>query len=273
MQQHAAMKRKVLVYIPTYNCRDTIVRVIQDIPPAIRAIAEVLILDNCSADQTAEAVKDAMERGSLGDHVTVIQPPRNLGYSGSQKLAYAIALANHPPVDWVMMLHGDGQYPPDMLTDFLPHLSGSCGIVYGYRDKGAFGSSEETPLFTFLLIRSLSLLESLVTGYSRKEWHSGFAMHAVRFLQQVDLAALTRSPHIDGQLLFTAGRMDVPVQAIPIRKRYREYKRFGGWPAIKYVFTVLGLMVKFRLSNNPGRLTGPQMVPLEYRIVASRQAQ
>jgi glycosyltransferase involved in cell wall biosynthesis len=261
-----SLGRQVLIYIPVYRCADTIVSVIRDIPEAVRKLAHVLVIDNRSEDDTAEVVRAAAQAGTLGDHLSLIQPAKNLGYSGSQKLAYSIALQN-PAVKWVMMLHGDGQYPPALLADYLPFLGSAHGVVYGYRSKTAYPDKEETPLHTYAIIKSLNLLESLTTGIQRKEWHTGFVMHATRFLREVELRNLTTTPHIDGHLLFAAGALGFSAQAIPIYKRYKGLTIFEGTARVSYVFNVLRLALTFRAQKAALRAHGPQEVTSAYRIL------
>lgn len=234
--------RRLLIYVPAYNCRDTIVGVLAAIPEHVHAIADILVVDNCSEDGTAAAVLEAQRAGSIRRDVTVIQPSRNVGYAGSQKLAYSLA-CRCPAVQWVAMLHGDGQYPAELLGKLVTRLDSKAGIVYGHRSKLRHPFREETPILTWLIIRGLSVIESSLTGVFRVEWHSGFAMHATRFLRSVNLSALTNTPHIDGHLLYAAHALRERVETVPIFKRYKSLSPFEGAARRQYVIDVLKLMV------------------------------
>ena len=50
--------------------------------------------------------------------MTILFNPVNQGYGGNQKIGfhYAISLG----FDFVALLHGDGQYAPEMLPDLVP---------------------------------------------------------------------------------------------------------------------------------------------------------
>lgn len=242
-----------LVYIPCYNCARTIAAVIDAIPEEFADKAEILIIDNQSTDGTGEVIRGMPE---CRFRCTVVRTSRNLGYAGSQKLAYHLALQS-PIVRHVIMLHGDGQYPPELLRAFLPLAQQGCDIGYGYRSKLRYGAVEETPLLTFAVIRILSILESIVTLTFRKEWHTGFIMYSTRFLGNVPLQVLTTTPHIDGHLLYAGGQLDAKVQGIPIFKRYRDLQAFEGEARSRYVIDVLKLMFAFRKI----RLTGVEKLP------------
>lgn len=165
------------------------------------------------------------------------------------------------------MLHGDGQYPPGLLERYIPFFDSKNGIIYAYRSRKHFPDKEETPFLSGLTIKTLGILESIVTGYSRLEWHTGFLMHSTRFLKRVNLDALTSTPHIDGHLLFAAGVLGEEVKAIPIYKRYKLLQAFEGAARRRYVFDVLRLMFLFRKEKSLVILKGIQREhPLEFRI-------
>lgn len=262
-----AFSRKVLVYLPAYNCGRVIISVLDEIPASIWEIADFLVVDNCSTDNTADLLLQANAEQRFPRHVHVVRPPRNLGYSGSQKLAYKLALAS-PSVERVIMLHGDGQYSPLLLNDYLPLIDSDYGVVYGYRDKRVYRSRDETPLVAYFIIKLMSALESIVTGYRRKEWHGGFVMYSRRFLERVAIDNLTSTPHIDGHLLFTAGVLDEKVLGIPIWKRYKNYPGFGGLARVKYMFDVFRLLIVFRLQKSSVRRTLESPDALEYSVLS-----
>ena len=247
--QEITFSRELLIYIPAYNCAEYIVNVIDAIPDDIARLAEILIVDNRSTDDTVERVQQARDENRWSAPVHLIQPETNLGYSGSQKLAYSIAV-NSSSVKRVIMLHGDGQYPPELLDGFMPYIDSDYGVVYGYRDKFVFPDKEETPGGTYRAIKLLSALESFVTGHYRKEWHTGFVMYSREFLSRVDLDGLTDTYHIDGHLQFVAGELGEQVKPIPIWKRYKGYTPLTGFKRLSYIYHVLRLLVVFRMQKS-----------------------
>lgn len=241
----------LLVYMPAFNCSECVADLIREIPLVETCPTEVLLIDNCSPDRTAEITKQKIAKQPVSLPVHIIRTTRNLGYAGSQKMAYEIALAN-PQVKNVVMLHADGQYPPEMLHRFISLCDGSDDIVYGYRSKIRFFKKEETPWTTFIVIRLLSIFESLVTFTFIKEWHTGFVMYKTEFLAKVPFQILTTTPHIDGHLLFTGKHLGAKIRGIPIYKRYKNLVAFSGLARVRYVIDVFKLMFSFdknRLKN------------------------
>lgn len=247
--QEITFNRGLLIYIPAYNCAEYIVTVVDEIPADILQLAEILIVDNRSTDDTVERIQRARDENRWSVPVHLIQPETNLGYSGSQKLAYSIALKS-PNVKRVIMLHGDGQYPSELLGGFMPYIDSDYGIVYGYRDKSVYSHKEETPGGTYRVIKMLSALESFITGHYRKEWHTGFVMYSREFLSRVDLDGLTDTYHIDGHLQFVAGELGERVKPIPIWKRYKGYAPLTRFKRVSYVYHVLRLLVVFRIQKS-----------------------
>ena len=257
---------RILIYIPSYNCSETISSVLKEIPPQVAAISDILVLDNCSKEPIELVIRKSFPAGIHSRPITIVRSESNLGYAGSQKLAYKLALQSES-VEWVIMLHGDGQYPPGLLERYIPFFDSKNGIIYAYRSRKHFPDKEETPFLSGLTIKTLGILESIVTGYSRLEWHTGFLMHSTRFLKRVNLDALTSTPHIDGHLLFAAGVLGEEVKAIPIYKRYKLLQAFEGAARRRYVFDVLRLMFLFRKEKSLVILKGIQREhPLEFRI-------
>ena len=62
----------------------------------------------------------------------VIRHEQNLGYGGNQKAGYRLAIEHD--LDIVVLLHGDGQYAPELLPDIVaPLVRGEADAVFGSR--------------------------------------------------------------------------------------------------------------------------------------------
>ncbi len=238
-------EKDILIYLPCYNCQKHIGETLRGIPAAYHDKAEALVVENRSEDDTAAVALAAAK--DLRFPVRVIRPRENLGYAGSQKLAYSLAVKSGN-VKRVIMLHGDGQYPPELLTRLEPFLAGDAAVVNGYRSKRSFPVREETPTGAYLAIKALNEVENLITGYRRTEWHSGFVMYATEFLRQVPLQRLTRTRHLDGEMLMCAGILRQKVISVPIYKRYKGCEAFAGPERRRYVWRALDCMWRCRLG-------------------------
>src|SRR5436190_16688775 len=92
--QNAGMQRtwRTIVVMPAYNAANTLERVYDDIPK--EHVDEVIVVDDCSKDNTVEIAKRLP--------VTLIQHEHNTGYGGNQKTCYDTARAHG--ADFVVMI-------------------------------------------------------------------------------------------------------------------------------------------------------------------------
>lgn len=109
---------RILLFIPAYNCEKQIVRVLDQLDPAIMAfISKVIVVNNRSTDNTEETVINYM-RAHASMPITLLRNRDNYGLGGSHKVAFSYAMEHG--YDYVMVLHGDDQGD---ISDFLPVLS------------------------------------------------------------------------------------------------------------------------------------------------------
>lgn len=244
-----------LIYLPAYNCSKTVVSTIQEIPESVAQLSQLLVIDNSSPDGTAAIAGDFLKTSSWQGRATVLRTTRNLGYAGSQKLAFRLARSQND-VPFVVMLHADGQYPPRFLPDFFSKLESGSDLAYGCRSKETFGDLEETPFKVKLAITTLNKLECLLTGCPTvREWHSGYVGYSIALLKRLNLSAITDTRHIDGNMLFAATKLGAHIDSVPIFKRYKDFEGFHGPAAYGYILHCLGLMLK--MPGTVGALRQP----------------
>ena len=77
----------------------------------------ILIVDDFSKDKTRITVENYLKENNMNRLIDFIKNNENLGYGGVQKIAYRYAIKND--FDFVIMLHGDGQYSPEKLPDVI----------------------------------------------------------------------------------------------------------------------------------------------------------
>lgn len=111
------MAKKILLFIPCYNCGPQIGRVICRLTREVQAmLSEVIVVDNRSTDNGQEVAITAL--GKLDGVTTrLVENNRNYGLGGSHKVAFLHALERG--FDYVIVLHGDDQGD---IGDLLPYL-------------------------------------------------------------------------------------------------------------------------------------------------------
>ena len=129
---------RIGILVVAYNAESTLRATLDRVPADFRErIAEVIVLDDASHDDTfAQGLAWAEQPDTPS--TLVVRHTKNLGYGGNQKAAYTLALERG--LDIVVLLHGDGQYAPELLPEMVAPLErGECDAVMGSRmmDKGA----------------------------------------------------------------------------------------------------------------------------------------
>jgi glycosyltransferase involved in cell wall biosynthesis len=251
---------KTLIYIPAYNAEVTIPQVFSRMPKnIIDNIGGVLVVDNCSADNTSETARIAAENHGIRN-LSVIRNESNLGYGGSQKVGYGFAIDRG--FDYVCMLHGDAQYAPELLNEILGsiHLRG-CDMVFGSRFLGN-PLAGGMPLHRYLGNIALSKIQNLFLGSNLSEFHSGYRVYRVEALRRLPFNEFSSDYHFDTEIIITMIHEKMSLGEIAIPTRYAGEKNYVNiW---SYGLSVLRSTIsywlhssKLRTSSNWIRILSP----------------
>lgn len=214
----ALPKKRILVFIVAYNAEKTIEPVLRRIPQELAEFeTEVLIIDDASHDETFERGRDVSESGRYPFPLTVLSNPENQGYGGNQKIGFHYAIAHE--FDFVVLLHGDGQYAPECLPELLqPLLQGEADAVFGSRMMTPNGARRGgMPLYKYVGNRILSTFQNLMLGQNLSEYHSGYRIYAVDALRRVPFERNTNDFHFDTEVIiqFFFAKLRIVERPIP----------------------------------------------------------
>lgn len=175
---------RIGIVVVAYNAASTLAAVLDRLPRSVcQRVAEVVVCDDASSDCTYTVGKEYQAASELP--LTVIRRPKNLGYGGNQKAAYRWAIDHD--LDIVVLLHGDGQYAPEVMEDLLaPFESVETDAVFGSRmmDPGS-ARIGGMPLYKFVGNRVLTRFSNAATGLSLTEWHSGYRAYRTDALRDI----------------------------------------------------------------------------------------
>jgi glycosyltransferase involved in cell wall biosynthesis len=233
--QNGANKKRVLIFIVAYNAERTIEQVLQRIPPALLDHqTEVLIIDDSSHDRTFEKARAYKESPFP---VTVLYNPVNQGYGGNQKIGFHYAILKD--FDVVALVHGDGQYAPEVLPQLLaPLLDGEADAVFGSRMMGRFDALRGgMPLYKYVGNKILTAIENRLLGTAFSEFHSGYRLYTVEALKSLPFDKNTNDFHFDTEIIIQLVRARFRVKELPIPTYYGdEICHVNG---LKYAFNVV----------------------------------
>lgn len=114
--------------IPAYNEDESLEAVVQDCLEVLRTHLtdfEIILLDDGSTDQTRAIIERLAEQ-----YPALVKPLFHLRNEGMAAALRDAQLAASK--EYVMKFDADGQYPPEMIAQCIPHL-GSCDILIGQR--------------------------------------------------------------------------------------------------------------------------------------------
>ena len=216
----SAKGKRLGVFVISYNAELLIQETLRRIPDEIwREVEVVYVVDDCSQDETT---RKAMDYPNPDGKLVVFRNRVNRRYGGNQKFGYQYAIDRG--LDAVIMLHGDGQYAPEMLPDlFRPLVEGDADVVIGsrmiHRRDALKGGM---PKYKFVANIALTWIENLLSGLSMSEFHSGYRGYSTRFLKRVPLWENSDEWHFDTHILFQARQADAHIHELPIPTRYGD---------------------------------------------------
>ena len=235
------------VFIVAYNAMERLELVLRRIPPAIYdLLADIYIFDDFSPDQTYDVTRAYLDQGKM-DKVSLYRNPRNYGYGGNQKLGYEYALAKG--YDFVILLHGDGQYAPEYLPDLiLPTLEQDAQVVFGSRMINPGDARRGgMPFYKYLGNRVLTAFENLLLDARLTEFHSGYRLYGARALKKIAFKLNTDDFHFDTQIIIQCLAAGERIVEVPIPTYYGdEICHVNG---MKYAADVCLSVLDFRLHQ------------------------
>jgi glycosyltransferase involved in cell wall biosynthesis len=244
--ENAAFPR-IGVLVVAYNAESTLAATLDRIPPDFRKrIAEVIVLDDASHDDTFAHGKAWAQRPDTPPTL-VVRHSKNLGYGGNQKAAYKLAIERG--LDIVILLHGDGQYAPEMLPEMVaPIERGECDAVMGSRmmDKGA-ARRGGMPLYKLAGNRILTWAENAMLGARFTEFHSGYRVYSTSALRQLPFEHNTDDFDFDTQIIIQLLDAGKKIIEIPIPTYYGDEICYVN--GMRYAKDVIKDVVEYRLVN------------------------
>ena len=232
-------KTRIICYIPAYNAELLMEKVIRDIPlETMEILNTVLIIDDGSSDGTAEL---ALKLAKEFPKISFVRHPENRGYGAVQKTAFDWTLENNG--DIAVMLHSDGQYPPEYLKPMLAPFEKKADVVGGSRilfgDMRSGGMSKIRYYGTIWL----NALENLVFRQKLTSYHSGYKAYSRNALEKIPYRSYSNTFNFDSEMLVGSIRAELDIAEIPIPTIHGE--GFSSLKPVPYGLSVLGTIVRY----------------------------
>jgi glycosyltransferase involved in cell wall biosynthesis len=228
---------RIGILIVAYNAEATLERVIARIPPEIAAkVEEIFVFDDASQDRTYAVGKQLQEQypahkpperssassASAHPRLSIFRNPVNLMYGGNQRRGYQYAIERG--LDIVVLLHGDGQYAPEVMQELLTPLeTGQADMVMGSRMMVPGAALRgNMPLYKYVGNKILTWTENVLAGSKFTEFHSGYRAYSVHALRNIPLDKLTTNWHFDTQIILEFLKRGYRIKEVPIPTYYGD---------------------------------------------------
>ena len=230
-----------------YEAESTLDAVLARVPDSVfEHDTEVLVIDDSSEDRTFDVgVRSARESRH---RITVLYNPQNQGYGGNQKLGYQYAIRHG--FDFVVLLHGDGQYAPEAIPMLLAPLLrrfGRCGAGLAHARARAWRGKGGMPLYKLVGNKVLTFLQNRLLGSDLSEFHSGFRAYSVAALRRIPFGFNSNVFHFDTEIIIQLMLAGCRIIEVPIPTYYGdEICRVDG---IRYAKDVVAATIASRLHR------------------------
>ena len=173
---------KGLIIIPTYNERDNIIQLIDDIFSRSFSNAEldILVIDDNSPDGTGNLIE---KNQALNNHLYLIQRDKKLGLASAYLAGFKFGLSQDYEVFFVM--DADYSHNPNYLQDFLLKIR-DFDVVIGSRYIPQ-GGVENWRWLRRLISKGGNIYSRWILGTSIHDMTSGFRCFRRKVLEQVNL--------------------------------------------------------------------------------------
>ena len=240
---------KILVFVVAYNAVKTISSVFDRLPKQVinNLKFHILVIDDCSLDATARTAAAHVRTRKYGN-VSILRNNRNMGYGGNQKLGYRYAIDHG--YDLVVLLHGDGQYAPELVLEFVTRWNQSKpGVILGSRMINKAAAREGgMPMYKWIGNQILTWFQNRVVGSLLSEFHTGFRAYDVKqFISRVPFELNSDEFHFDTEILLQAFALGVSLVEFAIPTHYGdEISRVNG---MKYAWDVCVACLTYRFQR------------------------
>lgn len=244
--------KRIGILIVAYNALTTLSQVLKRITPDVwRNVEQVVVFDDASQDATYELAVGIQAMTNL-PKLRVLKHRKNLGYGGNQKAGYRYFIEQG--FDIVVLLHGDGQYAPELLSHmYAPLARGEADAVFGSRMMKDFGGPLKggMPLYKYLGNRVLTAIENRALGLNLTEFHSGYRAYNLHALSQIKLNNLTDDFHFDTEIIIKLHHQNFRILEVPIPTFYGDEICYVN--GLKYAKAILRAVYRYTETSRAVR--------------------
>ena len=236
---------KIGIFVVTYNHVNFLAKTLKRIPSLILDIVEeIFVFDDASKDDTY-LVAEGFKKVYGMEKLTIHRQPQNLGYGGNQKAGYIYAIEKG--LDYVILLHGDGQYAPEALPCVIRLiLEKEAKVVFGSRMMIP-GEARQggMPLYKYIGNKILTAYENLFLGSNLTEYHSGYRLYSTEILKKIPFTLNSNDFHFDTEIIIQIRELGEKIYEVPVPSYYGDEICYVN--GIKYAWNIFWTVIYYKL--------------------------
>lgn len=237
--------QKVAIFIVAYNAERHLEQLVARIPSRLfPRFTEVFVIDDNSSDQTYD-LANRIRSDYSHCNIRAYRTPFNRGYGGNQKLGYLYCVKND--FDIVVLLHGDGQYPPEYISRILaPFQDQEVDAVFASRmlnKKQALQGG--MPLYKWAGNQVLTGFENRMLGMRLSEFHTGFRAYRVSSLKTIPFEFNSDGFHFDTEIIIQAVAHRWKISEVSIPAHYGDEQCHVN--GLTYAYNCVKAVLKYQL--------------------------
>lgn len=202
--------KKTTGLILTYNCGKMLEEIYRRIPKS--ELDDILITDDSSSDNTESIAKKLNIDFFSHSHT---------GYGGN--LLFGLKRALERGADYIIEIHGDGQYDPAVIPEAIKKMEEGYDFVMGsrffhWRDP----LRDNMSLIRYLANIGLSSVARFIFRLPLTEFHSGFRVYSRKMIETLTLEKNSSGHLFSFEIIAQAHYCKLKIAEIPIRCDYNK---------------------------------------------------
>ena len=235
---------KAIVMIPTYNERENIIQLLDEIlklTDKIRERLEIVVVDDNSPDKTWKLVQDYGKKDKR-IHLLLRKGERGRGLAGIEGFRYCL---KHN-ADYLIEMDADFSHHPRYIPSLLREIK-KYDVVLGSRAvKG--GKQLRRGVLRYLITALANLYIRLLLGLNVKDCNSGFRCFRREVLEKIGLGSLKSiGPDIVQEVLFKCHSNRFSIKEVPIV--FTERKKGKSKLGLKQLYRGYLAVLKLRFNQ------------------------
>ena len=239
-------KNRIVVIVPTYNEKDNIAKLINEVN-RLGFVLDILIVDDNSPDGTGRVAESLKEKNP---NLDIMHRKRKEGLGPAYIDAFRYVL-NKKQYDYIVNMDSDFSHSPKEIHKLL-EAAKLCDVVVGSRYVKGGGVSDEWNVFRKILSKFGNFYARFITGLKLRDCTSGFRCYKSSVLMSVNL----NKKFLNGygfliQMLYEASKQGARIHEIPIffDKRLTGASKMDLTIMLEACFSLLALRLKSIFFN------------------------